>query len=520
MPRERTAPVLMLVAVAVMGIPNLVLPPGRDQAIFAVVGRTIAEGGLPYLDAFDFKPPGIHLAYALSHLVGGGSMIVTHVLDLLSVLLASGGLYALLRRRSRVAALVAGGAYGIAYVATLRYWDLAQPEGFIATAVVLAFLTFRRSTGAPVWAAVAGLCLGVACLMKYNALLFLPLVAAADRLGSERTVRLRLRMALLAGGLVLPLLAAFAWLMGGGAWSAFREIQTEYLPGYSRLVLAGGFGAAFDASLRIVIDFFTHRPLWLLPVVVGLPVTLRFGRRPGRWIPAAGFGLAAIGVVVQGKFFHYHWLPALPFLAWALGDTADVVWERARGAVRAPRLGGALAVTGLVVVAMSMGAVAAEKRAAWATVIGSETRDELARHPAFGTYGVGDHAFGATLAASKALAGLTEPGEPVFVWGFEPWLYMAADRPLSSRFIYNVAFLSPWSPPSWGADLVADLTASPPAVIVVVAFDALPWVTGVPVDSRSSVGSIPGLADLLRRAYRPAGREEHFEFYRRVDEHP
>jgi hypothetical protein len=515
---------LLLAAVALVGIPNLMLPPGRDQAIFTVVGRAIADGGFPYRDAFDFKPPGIHLVYALSHLLGGGSMVVTHLLDLISVLVAVAGLYLLLARGSRLGAVVAGAAYGVAYVGTLRYWDLAQPEGLIATGVILAFLAFRRSRSTPGWAAAAGLCLGAACLMKYNAILFVPLVAAVDRLApdgdSSRPVPSRMRLGLLAVGAAVPVAAGAGWLVLGGAWSSFREIQTEYLPGYSRLLLAGGFDAAFDASLRIVVDFFTRRPLWLLPIVAGVPITLLIGRRPGRWIPMLGILFAAAGVIAQGKFFHYHWLPALPFLSWVLGDAVDAVWTRVRRTRTATAFAAALLAVGLATAATSVGPVWGEKRGAVSTLVGATSRETFARNPAFGTFGVGDHAFSATLSASRALGSLTEPGERVFVWGFEPWMYVAAERPLASRFIYNVAFLSPWCPPSWGAELVADLEQAPPAVIVVVAHDALPWVTGVPVDSRSSVSTVPGLAELLHRAYRPVGREEHFEFYRRLDEHP
>src|SRR5215472_6478303 len=39
---------------------------GRDQGIYAVVGHAITLGGVPYRDAWDFKPPGIHFLFALA----------------------------------------------------------------------------------------------------------------------------------------------------------------------------------------------------------------------------------------------------------------------------------------------------------------------------------------------------------------------------------------------------------------------------------------------------------------------
>src|SRR5690606_2033536 len=50
----------LLAAMAFAGVAALLLisfAHGRDQGIYAAVGRTILEGGVPYRDAFDFKPP-------------------------------------------------------------------------------------------------------------------------------------------------------------------------------------------------------------------------------------------------------------------------------------------------------------------------------------------------------------------------------------------------------------------------------------------------------------------------------
>ena len=44
---------------------------GRDQGIYAVVARAMLDGGMPYRDAWDFKPPGIFLIYALARALFG-----------------------------------------------------------------------------------------------------------------------------------------------------------------------------------------------------------------------------------------------------------------------------------------------------------------------------------------------------------------------------------------------------------------------------------------------------------------
>src|SRR5882724_9164740 len=44
---------------------------GRDQGIYATVAATMLRGGMPYRDAWDFKPPGIYVIYALARAVFG-----------------------------------------------------------------------------------------------------------------------------------------------------------------------------------------------------------------------------------------------------------------------------------------------------------------------------------------------------------------------------------------------------------------------------------------------------------------
>ena len=46
-------------------LPSLVQPMGADQGLYAYAGERILTGGLPYRDAWDQKPPAVHLSYAL-----------------------------------------------------------------------------------------------------------------------------------------------------------------------------------------------------------------------------------------------------------------------------------------------------------------------------------------------------------------------------------------------------------------------------------------------------------------------
>src|SRR5687768_15789317 len=65
---------------------------GRDQSIYAVVADAIQAGQMPYRDAWDFKPPGIHLVYALAQALFGRTMLAPRLLEVAGLTVAIYGL--------------------------------------------------------------------------------------------------------------------------------------------------------------------------------------------------------------------------------------------------------------------------------------------------------------------------------------------------------------------------------------------------------------------------------------------
>ena len=54
----------LFTACVALRLPSLQQPAGADQALYGYVGQRILHGELPYRDAWDQKPPGIHATYA------------------------------------------------------------------------------------------------------------------------------------------------------------------------------------------------------------------------------------------------------------------------------------------------------------------------------------------------------------------------------------------------------------------------------------------------------------------------
>ena len=147
---------------------------GADQALYAYVGERILAGALPYRDAWDQKPPAMHFTYA-----GPGGLARTRPAcrpRTSSSLPRSAALLVAFGRRS--------GATGIGQASAIIFLLLSNPafarlggvrvraqcETFIALAITAALVSIARSRdkGAAWRLIVAGLCLGIAFVFKYN----------------------------------------------------------------------------------------------------------------------------------------------------------------------------------------------------------------------------------------------------------------------------------------------------------------------------------------------------------------
>lgn len=518
---DRAVPLLAAALLAlVLLAPTLEFPYGRDQATFAWVGHTISRGGMPYRDAWEVKPPGIYLAYAAVARVappGHGAMRALRLVDV-GVAGTTAALLALLVCRlagpaGAGAAAVAAGAWYAALYLGGTYWSLAQAESWANLPVVAAVLLLWPPPGsagacglqAPGVrrAAMAGLLLGAAALCKFTALL--PVIPVAARYLGRRG-----RPAAACGaGVLLPVLAAGAWLAAGGALGPYLEIQQGFVARYALLGESGPVGRLASLVGHTAGWALANLPAVLLAGVAFLPGAAWAGRRgllPGAVLVG---GLAAAWI--QGKYFAYHWQSLYPFLAVAaavgageavrllrLPDTARSAWAILLPvcwclAVQWPlHRDGARLQAGLL------------PRAQW------EKR--------FGQEGQGDYNYQATARAAAAVRSLSRPGETVLVWGFEPAIYLLAERPAASRFFFNVPVTAPFAERRWREELLREFAWAPPRVLVVVRGDAIPWASGRRDDSAAQLAAWPELRTLVDERFVPVHRIEDFQLYLRRDE--
>jgi 4-amino-4-deoxy-L-arabinose transferase-like glycosyltransferase len=558
-PADRVLAGVSLAAIAFFLLQILTFGYGRDQGIYAVVARTVLEGGMPYRDAWDFKPPGIFIVFAASRaLFGAGQhgIRVLEVLGLIAMIAAMVRLSAQLWGRRLVG--LSAGALAVMVHAQLDFWHTAQPESFGGMAtifgLVLALSGERRAAGgdrrraALFWIA-AGVLFGAAGLLKP------PLAgggaATAAVLGwraykrsigqSDRNFRRVFPSAIAPGifiaiGGVLPFAACLAWFAAKGALRDLYEVLFVFTPYYTAI--------GWEGASVIAMTYYSFTE-WLTSytslVTVGLFLLVILRRLPGSTGASPGaagapadpgdrpvfpdgsaigivllasvIGIHVAGVAMQGKFFPYHYGATWPPTALLAALGLHRAWERygRRSPLR----------VGLFFVLL---VIAAFGRSATKDVPGSFLRRSFKRIALFTASprdqewidrmaSVADVNAVANRAAADFVRARAPEGRPIFVWGFEPVIYDLADRPFSSRYIYNVAQRVAWAKAPARELLMRDLAARPPAAIVVERHDVFPMVTGDAIDSADTLHDFTALRDLIRGRYQLATSIEDLDIY-------
>jgi dolichyl-phosphate-mannose-protein mannosyltransferase len=500
---------------------------GRDQGIYAAVGRTILRGGAPYRDAWDFKPPGIFFIYALTDALPGSPVRTIRAIEALSLVSLVGG-FALLSRRYLGDARpgVLGGAFAIFTHVQLEFWHTGQPESFGAVAVtwgIVAAASATASTGArrtALWVT-SGALYGIAALLKPT----IGIAAAASlaigirdawRPSREgRVGRVTAVAAPFAAGIAVPLVACGLFFAVRGGLRELWDAVFVFAPQYT----ARGWEVIGAALLvrNLVTDW-----LFGFSLINGVGLLLVAmpphapAEREGIAHVALAILLLLVGVVAQLKLFPYHFGSVLPLTALLAAWGFWKLWLRV-----SDRWYGAVAVAALIALLAAARSATIHVRDSFAErcrlrfVEWTDASQRLAVRDRL--YTVFDYDAHDNRLVEGWIARETPPAATLFIWGFTPEIYVLADRRPANRFIYDVPQRAPWSRDAEREALMRELTAAPPDVILVEHEDVIPLVTGLGADSAYELRGFDALRALLASRYRRVAYVKKFDVYRRAN---
>jgi hypothetical protein len=503
-------------ALVLIRVPSIVQPAGGDQGLYWYVGQRIAHGELPYRDAWDQKPPGIHVAYALmttvwprESAVPGADLLITTIVAVLLVGLGR-----------------ASGVAGAGEAAALLFLALGNPiaerlggvrvraqcETFIALAVTAAmFLVLKRDSRPAARRStvraflLAGVAIGVAAVFKYNAVAYAVVPLFIWLIHSDRRPS---PIAALGTGIAAPGAALAACFAARGAWRDLVDATVAYNLQYSGETYSGP--ASFAAYLlSFPVQMARVDSLWLVGCA-GCAVLLAAGTKSRALLLAPVWvAIACLAIAINGsRGLPQYFVQAAPGLALAAGTAAALI---------GPRLPAAGRTIAIVLVAIGVWRVADVPKGLdytlhdWRRLTGALSRDDyLAR---FGTEASGEKFSAAGIEHLAAyLRSHTDPDDRVLVFGFSGAAYAKAERASASRFFWSRPVIVEFNRgrPGYGPEgLLAELERTRPSCVVLQRRD---WDPDT-VDSATYFHRNAMLEGWLRAHYRPADPIGNYEIW-------
>jgi len=478
---------------------------GIDQGIYTAVSRVMADGGVPYRDAWDFKPPGIFIVYSLSRSLFGNGIFPVRLFECLSMLSLVAA-FMIFSRRHALSLLPGfiGSVFAILIHVQLGYWDTGQPESFggvlLAWAIVAARFDNDTSLRHYVCWAVSGFLFFCAAMMK-------PPLGGGFVLLMAAFIYYRLRgsgltkekkhilatVAVFSAGALTAMLLFLAYFASGGALPDISYIFFEFIPGYTRLLLdkIPFHTLLYQTLVKLLLAY-----SWICTIGLIMLFALRKKQPPERQgiiIILSVMIPQIIGVAMQAKLFPYHFSGILPFFALLAGWG---FWKcHSRWNLR---LAGAVLFVLLFSIQASKGSFPERSRDYLAALFSGENGTAINDR----LHSTGEIDAGAYRRISEIIRGRTSTEDRIFVWGFLPMIYELSDRSPASRFVYNIPQRTKWSSHFARNTLMKDLDRNRPAVIVVEHEDRVPFVMGNNMDSAEVLTKFEALKKLISTSYR------------------
>ncbi len=414
------------------------MPIERDEGEFAYAGQLLLKGIAPYKLAWNMKLPGTYVAYAAIMAVLGETATGIHLGLLVLNLLTMAAVFAVARVLvDDVAAAVAAAAWAVVSASPVMLGLAAHATHFINLPVLLGLLLLLRRRRV-VHDVVAGVCFGVAVLMKQHAIVYglLVLVVIWEKTGTPRWQR---AVAVVVGGAV-PGIVVVVWLVVAGVFERFWFWTVEYARAYVSLV--DWRVGLHTFSEKATQQFFGMPTVWLMSLI-GLVLLGRSVASKEARVLGALF-VCSILATAPGLYFRsQYWLVVTPSLALLSGVAVSRLWQKKAAAA-------AVAIVGLG------GAVVGNANVFFVKDPADVVRD---------VYGY--NFFASAPAIAEYIKSRTKPDDRIAILGSEPQLYFYSDRIGATGYIYTYPLMEaqPFAH-QMQEDMIREIETSKPSLVL------------------------------------------------------
>jgi 4-amino-4-deoxy-L-arabinose transferase-like glycosyltransferase len=315
-------PYLFLLVGVVMSVwASMTFPIHADEKVFLAVARIMRDGGLPYRDVVDNKPPGIYGLLWLFMPIFGKNLLLYRILVVFSNWCISSILFLRCRTINMKRGVLAAGIYLI--ISTYYQSNFIMTEVFLAACLMAAYylseglgemidrradlIQWSRKVGLKSRVLTIGCLLGLGVCFKQPGIVFVPVFLMYVVLFVMKNKPLGLSprwvVLLFILGVITPITGCIIWLtMNKILGLSFSQIIVQNIYSYTSQWFFGNFYSYLPIILPTI-------PLW---VFVGIRYIGRRNISLSDWLL-----LGCIVVYVPFLLFrpyHHYWIPVLPLL--------------------------------------------------------------------------------------------------------------------------------------------------------------------------------------------------------------
>ena len=404
-----------------------------DEALYGEIANVILDGGLPYRDAWEQKPPAIYYLYAaVFGLFGRNNLVAVHWAAAISIALTCLGLFLLVSiLNGRATGLLSAFFYAtLASAGQAAHFQAANTEIFSVFFCVWALYVFFRNQSSHKNLFLSGFLIGIGFFFKQPAGVILPVIILNLMLTNNVSILNKIRYcSSLICGFTAVVLAVVLYFLSQGALEDF------FLVGFWHNILYmkdNDLYHGFHVAKSNIKVFTTGNMVFYLPSLLmflyGIIRIIRrlINRLPMQvidqfytiWYPASWF-CVSLGWRFEGHYFFFV-LPAIAVLSAHCWFTAFQIALRQQKARRF--------FTSVLVVLLLLG-LTISLRTHFESPFSMKRHYLVTLDPM-----IQDRTFMYHIA--KYIKRHTVKDDKIFVWGFCPEIYTMTGRRTASRFVF------------------------------------------------------------------------------------
>lgn len=495
------------------GSVSIVYPFGRDQGIYAYAGKLLLEGKIDYKYVFDVKPPGVHFIFALSQMIFGTSMFSMRIFDILWQSVTAIFIFLITYKVSvsKAGAFLSSLLYIFLYY-RLDYWHTLQADGFLnlpfAVSVFLLIDFYKSNYKANLF--LAGCFYGLVILFKYTMLIFIPAAVLMIFFTGDKVSRIRNTLYFISGFILVNLITAGIYLFTG-AINEFLDIQFVQTPFYAKI---GYETESMSFIISNVIRLFfgsVYSPLILFSAVLFVFMLIRKRSQGGLTLIYLWILSSIIGLIIQWKFFYYHFLVIIP----PISIGTSVFFARLKdlfNKVNYKMIYGSAALIMTVYFMFAFKPYIENYNDFYGYVSGNNHLEQMYIKKGF----TSDSAFmiGKTFNAVNYIKNNTKENDLIYIWGFDPLIYYLSGRNCVSRFIYDFPLYWKGGNVKFREEFISNLKEINPKLILISQRDPLYYISGYEGDSKFMLKKFPEFNEFIDSKYTFQAQIDDFYFYK------